>query len=60
MSTEYESSVKVITELIAKSSRRAEPKNLLQSAVAKYEATQPGLPFSLQYERRTEYDKSTS
>lgn len=50
MSTENETSVKVIVELHAKPGRRAELKNLLASVVTKYGSIQPGFLGSLQYE----------
>ncbi len=42
--------IKVIVELQAKSGRRAELKNLLESVVAKYGPGQPGFLGSLQFE----------
>jgi len=50
MSTENESSIKVIVELHAKPGKRAELKNLLKSVVARYGSVQPGFLGSLQYE----------
>ena len=50
MSTENETSIKVIVELHAKPGKRAELKNLLKSVVAKYTPSQPGFLGSQQYE----------
>jgi quinol monooxygenase YgiN len=50
MSTENETSIKVIVELHAKPGRRAELMNLLKSVVTKYGSIQPGFLGSLQYE----------
>ena len=50
MSTENESSIKVIVELQAKPGRRVELKNLLESVAAKYGPGQPGFLGSTRYE----------
>jgi hypothetical protein len=50
MSTENETSIKVIVELHAKSGRKTELMNLLKSVVAKYGSVQPGFLGSQQYE----------
>src|SRR5574339_1161836 len=50
MSTENKMTIKVIVELQAKAGRRAELKNLLESVVAKYGSSQPGLLESTRYE----------
>ena len=50
MSTENETSIKVIVELHAKPGRRTELKNLLESMTAKYGPGQPGFLDSLRYE----------
>jgi len=50
MSTENETSIKVIVELEAKSGKRAELKSLLESVVAKYGPGQPGFLGSMRYE----------
>ena len=50
MSTENDVAIKVIVELQAKSGKRAELKNLLESVAAKYGPGQPGFLGSLRYE----------
>ena len=50
MSTENETSIKVIVELHSKPGRRTELKNLLESVVAKYASVQPGFLGSTRYE----------
>ena len=50
MSTENEASIKVIVELQAKPGKRAELKSLLESVVAKYGQSHPGLLDSTRYE----------
>ena len=50
MSTENDVAIKVIVELQAKSGKRAELENLLESVAAKYGPGQPGFLGSLRYE----------
>lgn len=50
MSTENEAAIKVIVELEAKPGKRAELKSLLESVVAKYGSSHPGLLDSTRYE----------
>ena len=50
MSTENEMRIKVIVELEARPGKRAELKSLLESVVAKYGQSQPGLLDSTRYE----------
>ena len=50
MSTENDVAIKVIVELQAKSGKRAELENLLESVAAKYGPGQPGFLGSLCYE----------
>jgi quinol monooxygenase YgiN len=50
MSTENETTIKVIVELEARPGKRAELKSLLESVVAKYGSSQPGLLDSTRYE----------
>ena len=50
MSTQNETSIKVIVELHAKPGRRVELMNLLESVAAKYGSGQPGFLGSLRYE----------
>jgi len=50
MSTENDVAIKVIVELQAKSCKRAELENLLESVAAKYGPGQPGFLGSLRYE----------
>jgi quinol monooxygenase YgiN len=50
MSTENETSIKVIVELQAKPGRRAELKSLLESVEEKYGPSQPGFLGSTYYE----------
>ena len=50
MSTENETSIKVIVELQAKPGKRAELKSLLESVVGIYGSSHPGLLKSTRYE----------
>ena len=50
MSTENAEAIRVIVELQAKSGKRAELENLLESVAAKYGPGQPGFLGSLRYE----------
>jgi len=50
MSTENESSIKVIVELQAKPGKRAELKSLLESVEAKFGSSRPGFLGSTYYE----------
>ena len=50
MSTENESSIKVIVELQAKPGKRAELKRLLESVEAQFGSSQPGFRGSTYYE----------
>jgi quinol monooxygenase YgiN len=50
MSTENEMRIKVIVELEARPGKRAELKSLLESVVAKYGQSHPGLLGSTRYE----------
>ena len=50
MSTENETAIKVIVELEARPGKRAELKRLLESVVAKYGQSHPGLLDSTRYE----------